>query len=607
MNQFLHIIPAKFGFYLSLWLAVFIPAMASAQSAEASAHSTGAVAPSKEEVRFENVKKVQYIGNNGVTPTEVALGEDDNRALFVDELSFQWNVKQLSGGGRLEFRIYPASPEYVPVHHSMGPDESTRYVFDNDIRLERVWLRHSFERYTVMFGDFPLTLGRGIAFHVGRSDKNAWMDNTLRGAGLEYQKEGVYFLGAYGGVTNSTNVDPVTQSVLSEDPLDSVIALKAHLNLFEALKLGMHGAHVEPRYDSISDIPWERLWIDGGPGVRASTVGSLLELRLGGVSFYTEGNVQSHDNYRVYNDTGVEDETGVAFFSELLWDSGPYWRKAKLSVALQGIFYRHFLSEGTYRSSAGAYALETVVQYNKMPTLELDWVTIRSLGNAVGGRLGGELHLKRSDTRLSLASNLIQYGGGIDPRGYWDQFKDVLVVHPVMGFSQRLFHGTAVLSVDFGGRYERIAESVPLYDRSGFLVHGGVRYDAQLRTNHTVAFESTIRRHRLGVMERNNDFWVSDNRIAYGLMQHWNLSVALQYSDELQDGDKKDLTLGIPHPLPRNWFVNGSIEYQGSGRFESFSTLLTGGSYRGGYECHQGDCRQFPDTARVGLEITYKL
>ncbi|MBN2340163.1 MAG: hypothetical protein JXX29_07630 [Deltaproteobacteria bacterium] len=561
----------------------------------------------KEGMLIENGTTFGYVGNNGVTASETALGEDDNRGYFVDDLTLQLKKDTFRFGGTLAFRMFPASPVVIQAPTGSMPREHvTTYRYTNDLALERIWMRYDIDASRILFGDMALTIGKGIAFSVGKRTQG-WVDTSLRGAGFEYRKEGRFLLAGYGGATNAADVDPVTQSVLDAEPGDGVAALIAQIQLAEAIRIGAHGVYVEPRYDDAQSITPERLWVDQGPGIRLATAGGMFELRLGGISFYTEGNWQQHDNYRVVAHDPVRDETGAAVYSSLSWESGPYFRRIQLALTLEGIFYHRFLAEGTYRSALGGYTMESSVTYHRMPTLEPSWVVIRSLGNAAGGKMDASVFVKRTDTRFSLSSNVMGYLGGVGADGQWDAFSEVLTVHPLLSIEQKGRRRDASLTMTFGGRYEKSDIPTPGYVRSGYLWHGGVEGRIRIASRSELMLSSMLRRHRLGVMERNDDYWVSDNGLALQLNPHWRFGVSLQYSDELRGADRQPLQLGGVTSPASSWFPGGEIGYSGSGLFRSFSAVLQGGATRGGEKCVDGICRVFPNSAGFTVGVRYQL
>ncbi|MBN2718428.1 MAG: hypothetical protein JXX14_21470 [Deltaproteobacteria bacterium] len=555
---------------------------------------------------IENETAFTYIGDNGNTPAETVLGEDDNRGVFNEQIGLSHRRDDTDVGASLTLRMFPLSPRYTPVYFGSDAPEEAAYGFDNDARLERIWYHQKAGNVDVTFGDFSLTLGRGIAFHVN-GEQSGWDQATVRGASLRFQKPGVLTLGGYGGYTNSINQDAVTRTLLDADAADTVFALEAKLHFAEALALGIHGVHLEPRFKSAAHVTPDRLFVDQGPGIRISTIGALLDFRLGGVSIYVEGNIQSHDNFRLFKGVAVKGETGTALFGKMKWDSGPRFSHTTLRVSAQGVAYRRFLSEGTFRSAYGMYSLSPVVRYHQMPTLEPDWVLIRSLGNETGGRVEGELRFKRTDTRVVASTSVVRYLGGIDSSGRWTNFEDVTAVHPVVQLVQPLRQRAHELTVTLGGRYEQTDMATLSFNKSGHLLHGSLTWSAQVNPQHFFELSTQLRRHRLGVQERNDSYWVNDNQLTYRFRNQWRFRVGLQYSNELAGSDKHSLRLIRDLSWSNNWFINGAVEYTATGIFEAFTAGVSGGTTRGGYQCHMGSCRLFPDAATAMLTIYYRL
>ena len=602
-------------YLLSVWvwsLFFFLPAIVAAQK---EAPELKGMSATKEGLTIENETSFVYVGDNGRTITEAILGEDDNRAVFTDRIGGSFRKGNAKGGVTLQLRMFPLSPRYAPgvmdAFTDPIPDELAAYDYGNDMRVDRIWYQYRKGPLNLRFGDFSLTIGKGIAFHVD-GETTGWDRATVNGGSVVIERPGRLKLGIHGGGVNTTNQDPVTHTVLYEEVKDTVIALDLRLHLAEVLGIGIHGVHIEPRFKKVSDVASEKLYVDEGPGIRVSTVGTLLDFRLGGGALYLEGNVQSHDNFRLLNNDAVQDEIGYAVFAEASWDSGPVFRRTALKLTAQGVLYRKFLSEGTWRSAYGVFALapvmESAVRYHSMPTLEPEWVLIRSLGNQTGGRLLSEMRFKRSDTRLEVSANFIEYLGGVTPSGKWEQFGNVQVFHPVVQLEQPFRRRDGKIRLQVGGRYEKTDMPANGYADSGYLLHGTLAFENRFNQRHALEMSSQIRRHQLGVIEENADYWVSDNSVVYSLLSHWRFKFGVQYSDELEGPYKHSLTLfGARSSLDSNWFFNGAIDFEGSGLFESFVASLSAGTFRGGYRCHMGSCRIFPDTAEAMVSIRYRL
>lgn len=555
---------------------------------------------------IENEMTMGVVGDNGVTAAERVMGEDDNRAFFVAHPGLRFRNQAVELGAVLSLRMYPFSPSYLPTYLGSADEDVAAYDFDNDFRLDRVWYRYRTSTVDIRFGDMSVTLGKGIAFHAdGESD--GWDRMAVRGASLVFEKPGRALLGGYAGTTNGTDIDPVTRSVLEAEPADSVFALQAQIHAAEVLKLGMHGVYIEPRYRSAEHIAPDELWVDRGPGIRIAGAGALTDFRLGGLSLYLEGNVQSHDNFRTVSGEAVRNEVGYAGYGAMAWDSGPYLRRMTLQISAEGMVYRKFLSEGTYRSGFGAYRTGPVVRYHQMPTLEPDWILIPSQGNETGVRFEAALRLKRRDTRLSLSSSYILYKGSITPTGRWDGFRDVRTVHPLFSVVQPLQRRDSELSVEFGYRYEAADHTNIGYSSSGYLLHGTARVFTRFDSGYGVGVFAGLRRHRLGVIERNDNYRVSDNGLIFALPRHWRFDLGLQYSDELTGADKQSLRLPGNLHVVKNWFVHGKVGYEGAGMFEFLTVSLQGGTTRGGYRCNSGSCRIFPDSVEALLTVQYRL
>lgn len=558
---------------------------------------TPAPAPTPVNFRVTETFITEYVGDNGPT-NEGAYGDDDDFWIFRNIIYAQASNKMFDSGLRLDLNVFAGPPGRVsPSEFVWGPGAGgyTTLDYGNDVRLERIYGTANLDRLRVTAGDFYVSFGRGIALSLVKLD-DVGEDTALRGARVEYQVPRAIKLILVGGVVNALNVDPITKQIFRDDPLDKIVGARVEWQIEDALALGAHGVLMRPRYTDEADVDPDRLFVDMGPGVSALTGGATAQLNVGGLQLYLEGDAQTHDNYRPAED--VANESGYAVFGEISYDLSPFMIKG------EGIFYRRWLMDGPYRGSYSTTAGNPAIPYNNMPTLEPVWMTINSRGNAEGGRVTGDLFVRRSRTQVTLFATTLFYEGGLLPGGVWDDHPPTLIVHPILKARQEFGDSGVSLSVDGGFRYETTDEPVAGEPDNGRLWHVAADLSVPIKGPHSVEAKLELRRHDLNVSE-SVPHWVTLASLGYDMSGAFGVTIVHEYSDETAGNDLRfgDWEL----PLPRQHYLWALVNAHLPRPLEDLTLRLLAGAQRGGIKCAGGVCRMYPDSVGARLEAVYRF
>ncbi len=536
----------------------------------------------------------EYIGDNGESG-EAAFGDDDNFWRFRNILHFQTTSRDFTSAVRLDANLFHRPPGRVaPDEFIPGGSGYTTLDYGNDVRVERIRGVARLGDLTVTGGDFHVSFGRGMALSLIKLD-DLGMDNALRGARIAYRWPDAVTITLLGGVVNTLNIDPITRSVQADDPLDRIAGARVEYEIDRILTLGAHGVLVRPRFDSARGVPPDRLNIDRGPGVGIATGGGTLDLYVGEMRLYLEGNGQSHSNYRVPEGyDAVSEESGGAAFGELSYQLSPF------ALSLEGIFYRRWLMEGPYRGTSPS-DFGQPVPYHHMVTLEPSWMIIKSVGNAEGGRFTLDYFSKARGTQLALETAALKYEGGLMPSGRWTDHPPTLVVHPVLSLRQSFGESDIQLVLEGGFRHE--STEAPATDDSGTLWHVEGDLAAPLGGRHSLALGAEVRRHELSVTE-GNDYWVSTASLGYELARRFGVTAIYEFSDERAGGENR---IGRWTLMPRHHYLSAMVTLHPPTPFDDLTVTLFCGSQRGGIKCAGGVCREYPDTVGARIEAVYRF
>ena len=194
------------------------------------------------DINGEETLSSEYVGDNGPNDEEAVYGDDDDFWIFRNRLRLQARNRQLESSLLFETTFYHLPPSLVVPREDFVPGGSgyTLLNYENDIRLQEAKIvAHS--RYVhITLGDFPITLGRGIALSLIQGDEDA-LSSALRGGNVELRVRNRFSFLLAGGLTNTSNVDPVTKAILPDDAMDRIVAFKAMIQPQKMLKLGFTG------------------------------------------------------------------------------------------------------------------------------------------------------------------------------------------------------------------------------------------------------------------------------------------------------------------------------------------------------------------------------
>ncbi|MDD5308990.1 MAG: hypothetical protein PHU25_16880 [Deltaproteobacteria bacterium] len=543
-------------------------------------------------VRGTETLIMQYVGDNGPA-NEARTGDDDDTFMLRNLFYLQAGNSVIDTSMRLDAAMFQDPPPRVDLEDFRpGGDGYTLLDYGNDYRVERLAGTINLGNLHVTGGDFYVSFGRGIALSLIKLD-DVGVDNTLRGARVEYGIPRHLRFVLVGGVVNSLNLDPITHQVLRDDPLDRIVGARVEWEIADAAVLGLHGVFLRPRFDDESLIAEDRLDVDRGAGVGALSGGASAELNVAGLHLYLEGNGQEHDNDRPPEGTpDVHGESGYGAFGELSYDAQPF------NVKAEGIFYKRWLMEGPLRGTG--YGLSQPISYNHMVTLEPLWMVIKSFGNAGGGKLTFDWYRKASDTNAVLAAATIKYEGGLMPDGTWTDHPPTAVVHPTLKLRQGFGESGVSATAEGGYRHEWSA----LDDTEGQLWHVAADVTVPLTGPHSIEVKGEVRRHMLEVTEGNR-YWVAMGSLGYDMAGLLGLTAIYEYSDETAGAD---VAFGDwEYPLPRRHYLWGVASLHVPAPLDGLTLRLTAGSQRGGIKCAGGVCRNYPDAVGATLEAVYRF
>ncbi len=549
----------------------------------------GAEGPKKVQVGGEESFSAEAVGDNGDV-NESIYGDDDNFSRYINTIYFTAKNPVFDSALRLDTTFFHLPPERVSKEDFIpGGSGYTILDYDNDYRLEHLHGMLTLGPVTVTAGDFHVSFGRGMVLSLIKVDDLS-EDNRLRGARIEYRAARKLSVTLVGGVVNPLNADPLTRQIYRDDSLDRIGGARVQLELLDALGIAVHGVIMRPRYTDLNQISSERLYMDQSPGVDLISGGGSLELHAEGVHFYIEGNGQSHTDYRTLG-AAATPESGVGLFGEVSYDISGF------SILGEGIFYRRWLMEGPYRGAGVITAAEPLV-YNSLPTLDVNFVPNKSVGNAAGGRLTAGYFVQRINLDLRLRCAFIKSFGGLLPDGAWEDHPPTFAVHPTLQGETRIGEREVVLRVEGGARVETTSmPDVPEMD-SGHLWHVSTDVTVPLRGPHSLKFDAEVRRHALRITE-GNSYWVGAVTAGYGLAGRFDAALAYEYSDEITTTGNR---IGDVPWLPSHHFFWVRSTLMLKEVRKGLSLRLFVGSERGGIKCVGGACRQYPDTVGVRLD-----
>jgi hypothetical protein len=569
-----------------------------AQDAPAEPEKKPPPAPPLVSFRGTETLSMELVGDNG-SNNEYLYGDDDNFWIFTNSLYVQASSKPFDGGVRLDATLFHHPPDSVsPDEFIWGPGASgyTLLNYKHDFRVERIFGILKVGQLKLTAGDFYVTFGRGMVLSLVKADDIS-LDNALRGGRLDYGVPGLFKLVLVAGVVNSLNNDPITHQILEDDPGDKVAGGSLVVDVIDELSLGYHFVAMLPRFRDEASIDPERMFVDQSTGVRSLSGGLTLDLHVEDLSLYVEGNAQVHDNYRPPEGLpDVEGEMGYSAFMEATYDF------SMVSLKAQGFYYRHWLVEGPLRGSATDITATQPMSYNFRVVLEPTWVPLKSVGNAWGGQLGGDLFVADGATQITLAGAVLKYEGGLLPQGQWLDTRDTVRVHPTLAVRQEFGRTGIRAKVEGGFLWE---QEVAGRERDGFLWHALLDLLFPIKGPHSINMKAEIRRHELEISEGAHPYWVALGVLGYDFAGLLGAAVVYEYSDQTEGIYAK--LGGWRIPLALQHYAKIKIVFHVPAPLDGLSLTFVGGSQRGGKKCTGGGCREFPDSVGLKLEALYRF
>ena len=157
--------------------------------------------------------------------------ENDDYFDIRDKFNLDLSLGDYTLGGRFDLAIFPDPPESA---------------YQNDYRLEKVYLRIHKQTVSITLGDFYASFGRGIALYFRKTDELSF-DPSLKGAFVDWFDD--YFrITVLAGLVNDINVDDRVEKKL-DDPNDLVLGARVEGTIPDLLTLGLHGVMMVNRKD----------------------------------------------------------------------------------------------------------------------------------------------------------------------------------------------------------------------------------------------------------------------------------------------------------------------------------------------------------------------
>ncbi len=533
----------------------------------------------------------EWIGDNGKA-NESLYGDDDNFSRYINRLYFDTKHEGFDGALRLDTTFFLLPPKRVDVDNfAPGGSGYTILDYDNDYRLEHLHGTVRAGKLTAVLGDFYASFGRGMVLSLVKTDEFG-EDNRLRGAKLDYRIPRKLQVTLLGGVVNAANVDFLTKQILRDDPLDRIGGARIQWEMLDALGLSAHAIIVKPRFTDSEQIAPDRLYVDRGPGVDIVSGGGSAEIHIEGIHVYVEGNGQAHTNHRAMG-RDAQSESGAAVYGEISYDLSGF------SIKAEGIHRRRWLMEGPYRGS-GSIVTAKPLSYHNMPTLEENFVPLKSSENASGMRLSTDYHAARINLDLKLKCTVIKYLGGLLPNGKWNDSPPILTVHPTAEADVKLRNSSSTIRLAGGGRSEHTNKPELAGVDFGGLWHVETYLMFAIQNFGSINTFAQLRRHELNITE-GHDYYAASVGLGYALAGRFDVSAAYEYSNDSNTGQNRIGT--IPWLAAYHFLCFRSTVHLSSIR-KGMSLKLFAGSERGGIKCAGGMCRQVPNSVGVRLDMS---
>ena len=475
---------------------------------------------------------------------------DDDYRSFINRLNLVASENGLSTNLRIDAMYF------ANMH------EDVTDAFADDARIERATISYQLGDLKVRTGDFYQQLGRGIALMLRKVDE-VGLDLALRGGRVEYVRRGKFTVGAFGGRTNSSNIDTVKEHFL-DDPDDILAGGWLVYQGLKSAQLGLHGVYRLNETPLLTDEDNDHGFTVGG-SVEVPSLGEFGSL-------YLESDYQRNTLVGTTEEGHASYVTVDLFFGDL-------------SIIVEGIYLEEFRQRGSQNSVEGI-----AFRYNQPSTLDrIDQEN--SLGeNELGGRLRVEYALWDGD--------LVFYVNGLHKRVEPGD-SEVQQTHLYTGTELNYDEGGSRFQASGGFRKETQNKKVegqierePKKDMIHFefdLLHRVSGPWSVLLANTT---ELRTKHDGTGSDGTPEDVIRGSAFAGVDLAGVGSLTYEFGFDDT--QASREDLRHQF-HAAILNWFVTDWLQVR-----------ATGGSQRGGLKCIAGVCRVFPSFAGVRVELIGK-
>ncbi|MBI5489528.1 MAG: hypothetical protein HY905_19500 [Deltaproteobacteria bacterium] len=530
-------------------------------------------------------------GDTAYTITETLIaewlwdnGNDQRNDDYYWDIKNRLNIGILADGIDAGFRIDTASFGYLEPAWISGDTEQERlqreadwyerygvtqttpgeYSHVGDYRLERGFAKVQLTPdWLLTGGDFYAHIGRGLILSLRKVDELG-LDSALRGGRVDGRIADRFDVTVMGGVVNVTNVDE-RYNLISEDPLDIVVAGRVAADLWGGNRLALHVMDLQPHLADANQT--------GTVGYGGAL--EFLDLPYS-LTFYAEA-----DGLHRSFESGETDD-GWALYANAGAKVGP------VQLLLEYKEYHEFgiLSEGQDATHAHW-------PYNRPPTADLEDQLIESEFDVRGGRLKADWEI------FDWFTVFAAFAGA-------DDFTAINhdAIHPYGGLEFRWDEGQSVARVVAG--YRRAWDEVPDPDPGAppdalirelyrTLVH--VRFDLQIHVWGPLSLQAEVLDEEWS--ERDIDKMLDYRRGTAALSLDW-AGIGGVYGTFEWDTQFE----GNPSDEREHYFGAGGIQW-----FAADWLTVRGrvGSLRGGRKCLAGVCRTFPPFDGMRLEVIFRL
>jgi hypothetical protein len=492
----------------------------------AAAPEPSAPAPSEPEVSATGVSTTitewRVDNKNGI--------DDDNYGVVLERFNLGVSRGDFSSEARIDAAVF-----------AYPPDER----FQNLNQVERLSVTWTPGPFTLTAGDFYQQVGRGLLLSL-RKLNEAGVDVALRGgrAGFQSDKQSVL---AFGGITNTVNLDPINQRYLP-DPADVVAGASWDVQVIPGLKVSANVLYLQPR---------ETLLPDTIDNATSASVGLAMPSIFDVLSLQLESAVQSR-SLAGASRTG----SAISATSEL--------RLGDFALVGEGLLLSNFEQKGSQNAVLG-----NRFDYNQPPTLERIDQEVANNRDLVGLRLRPEYFFFDLD--------LLVFANGVFRWNEPDEASTLQQVHGYAGFEWRMPGGASRLAGTVGARDETQAffpERVPL--RS--MAHADLDWLQSIVDGYALHATSNTQ-----VWTFLGDNFVRGSTLV-GVERAGLGSVTYEFGYDTQNKSPDVRTL-----------FHAVIAAAELG--EAVLVRATLGTQRGGIKCVAGVCREFPAFAGGRAEV----